>query len=73
MKTLRLLLLLGLATCILPSARPAEKAPDLARLQGEWSMVSGVADGFPVPAAMLANSKRTCAGDVPPSSSAANG
>jgi uncharacterized protein (TIGR03067 family) len=44
-----------------PAPSPAEK--DLAALQGEWSMVSGMADGFPIPDEMLPNSKRVCKGD----------
>lgn len=64
MKTLRLLRLLGLAVCALPAAQPADRSTDLARLQGEWSMVSGVADGFPVPEPMRKNSKRICEGNV---------
>ena len=67
MNSLRITLLFALFASALPVAHAednqAAKA-DLARLQGEWSMVSGVADGFAVPDAMLANSKRTCAGDV---------
>lgn len=41
---------------------PAVKT-DLAQLQGQWSMVSGVADGYPIPATMLTNSSRVCKGD----------
>ena len=36
---------------------------DLARLQGEWSMVSGSADGQPMPDEMLKEMKRVCKGD----------
>ncbi|PWU08543.1 MAG: hypothetical protein C5B50_29295 [Verrucomicrobia bacterium] len=36
---------------------------DLALLQGEWSMVSGTADGQAMPNAMLATAKRICSGD----------
>src|SRR2546423_9055021 len=36
---------------------------DLARLQGEWLMVSGSADGYPMPEEMLGRSKRVCKGD----------
>jgi uncharacterized protein (TIGR03067 family) len=36
---------------------------DLALLQGEWSMISGTADGYPIPKEMLPNSKRVCKGD----------
>jgi uncharacterized protein (TIGR03067 family) len=37
---------------------------DLAQLQGQWSMVSGSADGQAMPEAMLASAKRVCEGDV---------
>lgn len=36
---------------------------DLTRLEGEWSMVSGSADGQPMPASMLKQMKRVCKGD----------
>jgi uncharacterized protein (TIGR03067 family) len=36
---------------------------DLALLQGEWSMVSGSADGQPLPAEMVKEMKRVCQGD----------
>lgn len=36
---------------------------DLAQLQGEWSMVSGSADGQPMPEQMLKQMKRICKGD----------
>jgi uncharacterized protein (TIGR03067 family) len=36
---------------------------ELAKLQGEWKMVSGVADGYPVPEEMLSSAKRVCKGD----------
>jgi len=35
----------------------------MARLQGEWSMVSGSADGQPMPEQMLKQMKRVCKGD----------
>jgi uncharacterized protein (TIGR03067 family) len=61
-----LLLVAGLtiATISVASAEDHEATKkDLAPLQGEWSMVSGMADGFPIPAEMLPNSKRVCKGD----------
>ena len=67
MNSCRLALLLALAAGTLPAARTADQPTvktDLARLQGEWSMVSGVADGYAVPDTMLKNSQRTCDGDV---------
>jgi uncharacterized protein (TIGR03067 family) len=36
---------------------------DLAQLQGEWSMVSGSADGQPMPEELLKQMKRICKGD----------
>jgi|tagenome__1003787_1003787.scaffolds.fasta_scaffold19839215_2 uncharacterized protein (TIGR03067 family) len=33
---------------------------DLAQLEGEWQLVSGVADGFQIPAEMARNFKRVC-------------
>lgn len=41
---------------------PAVKK-DMAQLQGEWSMVSGSADGQPMPESMLKEMKRICHGD----------
>src|SRR5690242_18151311 len=37
---------------------------DLAALQGEWSMVSGSADGEPMPEEMRKQMKRVCKGDT---------
>jgi uncharacterized protein (TIGR03067 family) len=66
MKTFRNVLLIGIAITAIFAVR-AEDNPvaksDLAQLQGEWYMVSGTADGFPIPDAMLENSKRVCKGD----------
>jgi uncharacterized protein (TIGR03067 family) len=36
---------------------------DLAKFQGEWSMVSGLADGQAMPNALLATAKRVCKDD----------
>jgi uncharacterized protein (TIGR03067 family) len=36
---------------------------DLAQLQGEWSMISGMVDGYAIPTEMLPNSRRICKGD----------
>jgi uncharacterized protein (TIGR03067 family) len=66
MKTIRNILIIGLAAAAISFAwaqeNPAIKK-DLAQLQGEWAMVSGTADGFPIPDDMLPNSKRVCKGD----------
>jgi uncharacterized protein (TIGR03067 family) len=66
MKIIRNTLLIGLVTAALLSTRADDNQAvkkDLAQLEGEWSMVSGTADGFPIPDAMLPNSKRVCKGD----------
>jgi uncharacterized protein (TIGR03067 family) len=66
MKTFRALLLVGLAAFSLSLAladnNDAAKK-DIAALQGEWAMVSGSADGFPMPEAMIPRLKRVCKGD----------
>jgi len=66
MKTLRNALLVGLTTAAILLAQaeddPAVKK-DMAGLQGEWSMVSGSADGQPMPDSMLKQMKRVCKGD----------
>jgi len=65
MKNIRTALVIGLAVAISPSW--AEDKPavtkDLAQLQGEWTMVSGSADGQAMPDAMRTTSKRVCKGD----------
>jgi uncharacterized protein (TIGR03067 family) len=40
-----------------------EAKSDLAKLQGEWVMVAGNADGEEMPAAFLTTAKRVCAND----------
>jgi len=65
MKT-RFALLIGLATAAISVARAEDNEAvkkDLARLQGEWSMVSGSADGQSMPEEMLKQMKRVCKGD----------
>ena len=65
MKT-RFALLIGLATAAISVAWAEDNEDvkkDLAQLQGEWSMVSGSADGQPMPEAMLKQMKRVCKGD----------
>ena len=63
MKTIPTTLLIALASLALSPARaqdnPAAKK-DQAQLQGAWTMVSGSADGSPVPDAMLSDCKRVC-------------
>jgi uncharacterized protein (TIGR03067 family) len=63
MKTLRILLMALLAAfasgATLPEDSPAVNA-ELARLQGEWTMVSGSADGQPMPDDMRQQMRRVC-------------
>jgi len=66
MRTIKLAFLIGLAAATLSSVLAEENEAvkkDLARLQGEWSMVSGAADGQPMPTQMLKQMKRVCKGD----------
>jgi uncharacterized protein (TIGR03067 family) len=66
MKTLRNALLIGLVACVISQARAGESdaaKKDLALLQGEWSMVSGSADGQPMPDEMRKQMKRACKDD----------
>ena len=49
------------AVVLADDSDPVKK--DLAGLQGEWSMVSGSADGQPMPEEMLKQMKRVCKGD----------
>lgn len=46
-----------------PGAQDDAVKKELAKLQGEWKMVSGVADGYSVPDEMLSSGKRVCKGD----------
>jgi uncharacterized protein (TIGR03067 family) len=63
MKILRTTLLIALAVATF-SPTWAEDSDDvkqdLARLQGEWYMMAGTADGYPIPDSLLQNSKRIC-------------
>jgi uncharacterized protein (TIGR03067 family) len=66
MKNKRALILIVLAVaCVSLVEAEDDKAAkqDLAQLQGEWSMVSGTADGQPMPEEMLKQMKRVCKGD----------
>jgi len=66
MKKLQKLLLIGLAGISISLARAEDNEAvkkDLAQLQGEWTMVSGSADGQPMPDEMLKQMKRVCKGD----------
>ena len=66
MKTLRNALLIGLVAFVISQAWAEDfeaTKKDLAQLQGEWSMVSGSADGQPMPDEMRKQMKRVCKGD----------
>ena len=59
-------LLIGLAVtvCSLVQAEDSQALKkEMAGLQGEWSMVSGSADGQPMPEEMVKQMKRVCKGD----------
>jgi len=65
-KTIRIACLIALAAVtISPVSAEDNEAikKDMAQLQGEWSMVSGSADGQPVPDVMVKQMKRVCKGD----------
>jgi len=66
MKTLPTAFLIGLAAVAMPTALAGDSEAikkDRAQLQGEWSMVSGSADGSAMPDAMRETAKRVCKGD----------
>ena len=67
MKIIQSLFLIAFAAATTISSAWAEEneavTKDLARLQGEWSMVSGSADGQPMPDEMRKQMKRVCKGD----------
>jgi uncharacterized protein (TIGR03067 family) len=60
-------LLVMALVALIAVAHAAEKKPaadDRAGLQGEWRMVSGIADGFTMPDAMAHNFQRVCRDNV---------
>jgi uncharacterized protein (TIGR03067 family) len=64
MKGIQIAVLIGLATVLPVCAAESEAVKrDLALLQGEWSMLSGTADGQPLPDEMVKHMKRVCKGD----------
>jgi uncharacterized protein (TIGR03067 family) len=64
MKTIRTAILIWLAAFSSSWAQENEALKkDLGLLQGEWSMVSGSADGQAMPEEMLKQMKRICKGD----------
>jgi uncharacterized protein (TIGR03067 family) len=63
---MRTALLIGLIAAAISAVCAADNEAvkkDLAQLQGEWTMVSGSADGQPMPDEMLKEMKRVCKGD----------
>src|SRR3989442_667577 len=75
MKTFRIAFLIGLAAVAAAPAWAEENeavTKDMAQLQGEWSMVSGAADGQPMPEPMLKQMKRVCKGDETTTTSGRN-
>ena len=65
MKPLATLPLVALCVVVCPSrAQDAGAAKqELAKLQGEWSMTSGTADGEAIPDSMVRDFRRVCKGD----------
>lgn len=66
MKTIQSVFFIGLAAATISPAWAGENEAikkDLAQLQGEWLMVSGSADGQPMPDEMRKQMKRVCKGD----------
>src|SRR6266496_2233675 len=66
MKAIQSVFLIGLAAATISSALSEENEAvkkDLAQLQGEWSMVSGSADGQPLSDDMRQQMKCVCKGD----------
>ena len=66
MSKIHKLLLITLATFTVSLVRAADDdaiKKDLAQLQGAWTMVSGSADGQPMPEEMRKEMKRLCKGD----------
>jgi uncharacterized protein (TIGR03067 family) len=66
MKTLPTAFLIGLAAVGMSTAWTEDTEAikkDIAQLQGEWSMVSGSADGSAMPDAMRETAKRVCKGE----------
>jgi uncharacterized protein (TIGR03067 family) len=66
MKNLLRVVVVNLASLALIAADAEDNAAvkkDLSRLQGEWSMQSGTADGFVLPEAIRTSFKRVCKGN----------
>jgi uncharacterized protein (TIGR03067 family) len=66
MKKIQNFLLLSFAILSISLVKAADEQAikkDLAQLQGEWTMVSGSADGQPMPEEIRKQMKRVCKGD----------
>jgi uncharacterized protein (TIGR03067 family) len=66
MKPVRNTLIVGLIALIFSpiwAAEPDAAKAELTQMQGEWSMVSGSADGQAMPTELLKQMKRVCTGD----------
>ncbi len=66
MKSIRTLLLIALSTAAISFASAEDNdasKKDMSQLQGEWTMLSGTADGMSLPSELLSDSKRVCKGD----------
>jgi uncharacterized protein (TIGR03067 family) len=66
MRTLRNALLTALAAFVISQAWAEDSEAtkrEMAQLQGEWSMVSGSADGQPMPDGIRKQMRRVCKGD----------
>jgi len=66
MKRIQITFLIALSAVTLSSAWASDDQAvenDMTQLQGEWSMVSGSADGQAMPEQMLKQMKRVCKGD----------
>jgi uncharacterized protein (TIGR03067 family) len=66
MKIFRNALLTGLVVLVISQAWAEDSEvtkKDMAKLQGEWFMVSGSTDGQPMPESILKQMKRVCKGD----------
>jgi uncharacterized protein (TIGR03067 family) len=63
-RTFALVALIGLNWTALGAQTRTPATTDSARLQGTWAMLSGAADGYDMPPAMLSQMKRVFAGNT---------
>jgi len=57
---------LGIVLLVLAGSQADDGAAakrDMEAMQGEWTMASGAADGYPIPDTMLRDFRRVCKGD----------